>query len=199
MSEPMNWPMRNLAGYTRYMVWPPHLACSGTISNLQLGGFQAIPCILPRPYYLTQINIWQTGMGAATDKAKLLIFDNAWKTATGYRDSPYPGRKLWEGPVFDFSGFSGTKHTFNVNIAFPGNKLFWLGIMETHVDYGSGGFNVWRGEGGYAYPYCVFGGYLSSWLTNGNASLTVPDTFPMQATKTTPEGFPVWYCTIGDP
>ncbi len=199
MSEPMNWPVRNSAGYTRYMVWPPHLACSGSIGNLQLGGFQVIPCILPRPYYLTQINLWQTGMGYSTDKAKLCVFDNVWKTETGYRDSPYPRRKLWEGPEFDFGGFSGTKHTFNVNIPFPGNRLFWLGIMVTYQEYGSGGFLVWREEGGYPSPYTIFGNFKNSWYGPSNSSLVIPDYFPSQGTMGSHNGFPVWCCSIGDP
>ncbi len=176
------------------MVWPPHLACGTGFGSLQLGGFQAIPCILPRPYYLTQINIWQTGLGSASDKAKLCIFDNLWKTEIGYKDSPYPGRKLWEGPEFDFYNFAGTKLTFDVNIAFPGNRIFWLGLMGTYTEFGSGNFLVWKGEGGYASPY-----FINSWLTNGNASLVIPDYFPLQTLMTSYTGFPMWCCSVGDP
>ena len=199
MSEPMNWPLRNCAGYTRYMIWPPHMACSGIFNDLQLAGFRLMPCILPRPYYLTEVGIYQTGLGSANDKARLCLFDTLWKVDGGYSSVPYPGRKLWEGSEFNFGSGSGTFHTFTVNKGLPGNKLFWLGYKECHAEFGSGEFMVWDLGGSYPVPYPLWGTLLNNWLLSGDGTTTIPDTFPLGASKTTCSAIPVWHCTIGDP
>jgi len=174
------------------------MACSGIFNDLQLAGFRLMPCILPRPYYLTEVGIYQTGMGSTSDKARLCIFDTLWKVDGGYSSVPYPGRKLWQGSEFNFGTASGTFHTFSVNMAFPGNKLFWLGCKERHDSFGSGNFLVWDSGGSYPKPYTIFG-YLNNWLLNQDGTTIVPDYFPLGAMKTSPTNFVVWHCTIGDP
>ena len=199
MSEPINWPMRMGAGFTRYMLWPPHLCQSGSMASIQNdGGLKAMPCILPRPYWLSQVTLYQTGLGSDTDKSRLIIYDNAWITQGSYRDIPYPGKKLWEGPIFDYAWASGTKHTFDVGMGFPGNKIFWLGQVSTFAEFGSGTFLVWATGQGYPTPYNLFGA-RNCWAANGNPDLIAPDPFPLGTTLTDYTSFPVWHCTIGDP
>ena len=200
MAEPINWPRRLGASTTRYMIWPPNLACSSSVRSAQIGGgIRLCPVILPRPYYLNKMMWYQTGMGSVNDKARMIIYDCVWKNTLGMKDVPYPSRLLWEGAIFDLGSFSGTKIEYTVNMGFPGNKIFFIGQHVYMTEYGSSSFHLWGNDGTYPGNYNFIGAYYNVWLSNPNSSLINPDPYPAGATLSMIDGLALSYMTVGDP